>query len=396
MTQIRADQTKVVIKQMRTRLDDFYSCLFCCLNYIHDKEAFMEMCNVLNKELLCLVETLILIEETYQEELPLESEEPKDVNWSDEKDRMMEYRDSFLRHKFACQSDDAYIKPLIDRLEGAAECMARIDEELFPEDDCEIYVSYSKREMDNYILNRWAGENRKLRNDIAIAPIMHQKELIETKMNEAIAELHSIDTFFFSEDSSYIYYEGLGRHLWLMRHTDNAKYTIDKILGLIKTIEFLSSRIDRKFVFMDRENSPEEETEETRLKRNLEETLQSQLPKVLFRLKRCSNFLHKDFSEEFFDEMLRNLIVSEHSAKVCEKMCNRKINKFTLQIAGLLKENDVFGECSYKDLAKAIGFTKPTMESCVDYIRKQIDDEPEIQQWIIDYIVQYRNSHNGN
>ena len=88
MTQIRADQTKVVIKQMRTRLDDFYSCLVCCLNYIHDKEAFMEMCNVLNKELLCLVETLILIEETYQEELPLESEEPKDVNWSDEKDRM--------------------------------------------------------------------------------------------------------------------------------------------------------------------------------------------------------------------------------------------------------------------------------------------------------------------
>ena len=94
--------------------------------------------------------------------------------------------------------------------------------------------------------------------------------------------------------------------------------------------------------------------------------------------------------------MLRNLIVSEHSAKVCEKMCKRKINKFTLQIAGLLKENDVFGECSYKDLAKAIGFTKPTMESCVDYIRKQIDDEPEIQQWIIDYIVQYRNSHNGS
>ena len=390
MTQIRADQTKVVIKQMRTRLDDFYSCLFCCLNYIHDKEAFMEMCNVLNKELLCLVETLILIEETYQEELPLESEEPKDVNWSDEKDRMMKYRDSFLRHEFACQSDDAYIKPLIDRLEDAAECMARIDEELFPEDDCEIYVSYSKREMDNYNLNRWAQENRKLRNDIAIAPIKRQKELIETKMNEAIAELHSIGTFFFSEDSSYIYYEGLGRHLWQMRHTNNAKYTIDKILGLIKTIEYLCSRIDRKFVFIDRENSPEEETEETQLKRILEETLQSQLPKVLFRLKRCSEFLDKDFSEGFFDEMLRNLINSEHSAKVCEKMSMGKINKFTLQIAGLLKKLDVFCDCKNQNLAEAINFNNPTMESCVSYIRKQIDDEPEIQQWITDYIAQYK------
>lgn len=396
MTQIRADQTKVVIKQMRTRLDHFYFCLVCCLNYIHDKEAFMEMCNVLNKELLCLVETLILIEETYQEELPLESEEPKDVNWSDEKDRMMKYRDSFLRHEFACQSDDAYIKPLIDRLEGAAECMARIDEELFPEDDCEIYVSYSKREMDNYNLNGWAKENRKLRNDIARAPIKRQKELIETKMNEAIAELHSIGTFFFSEDSSYIYYEGLGRHLWQVRHTNNAKYTIDEILGLIKTIEFLSNRICRKFVFTDREYTPEEETEETRLMHSMEETLQNQLPKVVFRLKSCSEFLDKAFSHEFFDEMLRKLIDSKHSAKVCEKMSNRKFKKFTLQIAGLLKGIDVFCECSYKDLAKAIGFKQLTMESSVDYIRKQIDDEPEIQQWITNYTVQYRNSHNGN
>ena len=30
------------------------------------------------------------------------------------------------------------------------------------------------------------------------------------------------------------------------------------------------------------------------------------------------------------------------------------------------------------------------MDSCVSYIRKQIDDEPEIQQWITDYIAQYK------
>ena len=77
-------------------------------------------------------------------------------------------------------------------------------------------------------------------------------------------------------------------------------------------------------------------------------------------------------------------------------MSNRKFKKFTLQIAGLLKGIDVFCECSYKDLAKAIGFKQLTMKSSVDYIRKQIDDEPEIQQWITDYVVQYRNSHNGS
>ena len=389
------EQSKAAFNQMRTRLDDFYSCLDCCLNHIHDREAFKDMCNVLNKELQALIEFLRLLEDAFHEELPLETEEPKGVNWGDESERLIGFRDMILRHKFTLHSD-FYVTMLIDSFQKAADCMSRIDEELFPEDDYEIYVSYSMREMNNYKLNRWSREFRKLRNDIAEATFNRQNEHMQKRLDQAVEELHSVGTFFFSKDSSIIYHEGLGRHLWQIRHTDKPKSSIDDILGLIMTVEYLCSRIGRKFVFIDRENSPEEETEETRLKRNLEETLQSQLPKVLFRLKRCSEFLDKDFSEAFFDEMLRNLIASEHSAKVCEKMCNRKINKFTLQIAGLLKENDVFGECSYKDLAKAIGFTKPTMESCVDYIRKQIDDEPEIQQWIIDYIVQYRNSHNGS
>ena len=390
-----ADQPKAAFDQLRKRLDDFYSCLYCCLHHIHVKEAFLEMCNVLNKELQALIEFLRLLEDAFQEELPLESEEPKGVNWGEELERLIGFRNMILRHKLTLHSD-SYVTNLMKSFEKAAACMRRIDAELLPEDDYEIYVSYSMREMNNYKLNRWSKEFRKLRNDIAEATLNRRNEHIENRLNQAIEELHSVGTFFFSKDSSIIYHEGLGRHLWQIRHTDKPKSSIDDILGLIMTVEYLCSRIDRKFVFIDRENSPEEETEETRLKRNLEETLQSQLPKVLFRLKRCSNFLHKDFSEEFIDEMLRNLIASEHSAKVCEKMCKRKINKFTLQIAGLLKEIDVFVGCSSKDLAKAIDFKQPTVESCVDYIRKKIDDELEIQEWITNYTVQYRNSHNGS
>ena len=51
---------------------------------------------------------------------------------------------------------------------------------------------------------------------------------------------------------------------------------------------------------------------------------------------------------------------------------------------------------AYKDLAKAIDFKQPTVESCVAYIRKKINDELEIQEWITNYVVQYRNSHNGS
>ena len=380
---------------MRMRLDDFYSCLDCCLNHIHAREAFQDMCNVLNKELQALIESLRLLEDALHEELPLESEEPKGVNWGDESERLIGFRNMFLMHDFTLHSD-LYVKMLMDSLTDASKCMGRIDEDLIPIENSQLYVSYSKRELANYSNTRWVKEKRNLLNDVARAPISRQNEYMSRLLKKEIEALRLVDSYIISDDFSYIYHEAIGRSLWNIRISSNPDYSIEDILVKIKTVEFLSSRIEQKLVFIDCENNPEEETEETRLMHSMEETLQNQLPKVVFRLKSCSEFLDKAFSHEFFDEMLRKLIDSKHSSKVCEKMSNRKFKKFTLQIAGLLKGIDVFCECSYKDLAKAIGFKQLTMESSVDYIRKQIDDEPEIQQWITDYTVQYRNSHNGS
>ena len=278
----------------------------------------------------------------------------------------------------------------MDSLTDASKCMGRIDEDLIPIENSQLYVSYSKRELANYSNTRWVKEKRNLLNDVARAPISRQNEYMSRLLKKEIEALRLVDSYIISDDFSYIYHEAIGRSLWNIRISSNPDYSIEDILVKIKTVEFLSSRIEQKLVFIDCENNPEEETEETRLMHSMEETLQNQLPKVVFRLKSCSEFLDKAFSHEFFDEMLRKLIDSKLSAKVCEKMSDRKFKKFTLQIAGLLKGIDVFCECSYKDLAKAIGFKQLTMESSVDYIRKQIDDEPEIQQWIIDYIVKYK------
>ena len=374
---------------MRMRLDDFYSCLDCCLNHIHAREAFQDMCNVLNKELQALIESLRLLEDALHEELPLESEEPKGVNWGDESERLIGFRNMFLKHDFTLHSD-LYVKMLMDSLTDASKCMGRIDEDLIPIENSQLYVSYSKRELANYSNTRWVKEKRNLLNDVARAPISRQNEYMSRLLKKEIEALRLVDSYIISDDLSYIYHEAIGRSLWNIRISSNPDYSIEDILVKIKTVEFLSSRIEQKLVFIDCENNPEEETEETRLMHSMEETLQNQLPKVVFRLKSCSEFLDKAFSHEFFDEMLRKLIDSKLSAKVCEKMSDRKFKKFTLQIAGLLKGIDVFCECSYKDLAKAIGFKQLTMESSVDYIRKQIDDEPEIQQWITDYIAQYK------
>ena len=66
----------------------------------------------------------------------------------------------------------------------------------------------------DYVLNRWNKPSRELRNQLASAPSTHQAEYFQEKLDGVLAELHAIPGYFINEDSTIIYHEGLGRHLW--------------------------------------------------------------------------------------------------------------------------------------------------------------------------------------
>ena len=55
-----------------------------------------------------------------------------------------------------------------------------------------------------------------------------------------------------------------------------------------------------------------------------------------------------------------------------------------------MKDQRVFEECSYGDLADDMKFPKPRRDSRIDYIRHMVDDVPEIQEWLVAYIANYR------
>lgn len=375
--------------QLRVRLDDIYVCLADCLDRLRVQEAFDEVSDALCKEMDALLLYLGELEEQYEEELPLESEEPKDVEWLKESETMTTYRQQFQTHTFA--QNKASVVSLMKRLGIACEVMERIDQKLYPEDDPDIYASYSKRELKDYLLNRWNKASRELRNQLASAPSTHQKEYFEAKIAIVLEQLHDIPGYFINEDSTVIYYEGLGRHLWQLRHTTDFAHTMDDVLRMIKTAEYYSGRMQRKFIYLDRETSSEEEqNEQVRMERLVQETLQSQLSRAVFRLGFCKAHFAKEFSEGFLGKMFYDLIKSEHSAQVCDKMSMRKINKFTHQVAGVLRAQEVFVDCSYGDLADAMKFTSPRKQSRMDYIRHMVDDVPEIQTWLETYIQTYK------
>lgn len=376
-------------EKLRLHLDDIYACLDDCLKRFRVEDAFEEVSDALCKEMDVLLEQLGVLEEQYQEELPLEAEEPRGVEWMKDCDRMASFKQEFQTHSFS--RNRMAVSALTKKLDIAHEVMERIDAQLYPEADPDIYTSYSKRELMDYVLNRWNKPSRELRNQLASAPSTHQAEYFQEKLDGVLAELHAIPGYFINEDSTIIYHEGLGRHLWQLRHSDDFDHTMDEVLRLVKTAEYFSGRMHRKFIYLDRETSPEEEqNEQVRLDRLVQETLQNQLSMATMRLGFCKAYFAKDFSEGFVGKMLYELIKSEHSAKVCDKMSNRKIQKFIHQVAGVLKKCGAFQDCSHGEIVSAIGFNKPAAASRIDYIRKGVDDVPEIQRWLESYIANYR------
>lgn len=384
-------------ERLRLRLDDFYSCMEDCLNCLRVQDAFCEVCDALSKEMDELLTELSSLEEQYQEELPLEADEPKQVVWVTEGERMMEYRKKLQEHAFGMGSD--FVGSLVERLGQASETMTRIEDLLYTEEDADIYASYCKRELEDYAMSRWNRPFREIRNKLAMAPANHQDAFIDDLLEEVLSKIRGVSDFITNQQTDVIFYEALGRHLWQLRHTANSVMAMDEVLCLVKTAEYYCGRRQRKFIYLDRETCPEEEQDgQVRLERVKQETLQHQLEMVVFRLDMCKEFFAKGFTTEFVKKMLEDLIESEHCARVCEKMSQRKIRKFIHQIAGLLKDQRIFEECSYRELAIELKFEKPRCDSRIDYIRHMVDDEPEIQQWMVDYIARYREemkSRNG-
>lgn len=376
-------------EELRQRLNKLHACLMDCLFALQQKDSFYDMCSALVTESDAMIGYLSELEEQYQEELPLEKDEPKDVDWEQECEHLIEFVEEIQASQHYVGSE--LPKALCLKLSEICDSMRRIDEGLYPENDSDIYSSYSKRELEAYTMAGWNHDAREIRNQLAKPTNAHRPEYCKEQLELLLSQLRDVSGYLLNEESNIIFHKGLGRLLWQMRHDPEADSQIRDILYLIKGIEYYSARVGSKLTFLDFETSPNEEIDErVRLENLRQETLQNQHEKMAFRLCRCEQYLNTGFSCQWLREMLTNLINSEHSAQVCDKMKNRKLIKFMHQVAGVLKECDVFLDCTYGDITTAIGHTKPAKASRIDYMRKGVDDVPEIQEWLETYITNYR------
>ena len=98
---IRSDNYKPNQKRrLRDRLDSLYVCFDTCLNHFSQKPGFNAMCLALCMEMGDLQNELQSLLESYRENLPIAADEPADVNWNKEQDRLSQFIGSYKEHRY--------------------------------------------------------------------------------------------------------------------------------------------------------------------------------------------------------------------------------------------------------------------------------------------------------
>ena len=377
-------------QRLRKRLDDFYQLAEDALCRTYSNDGFSSICVSLSAELTDLCSLLSSLEAKYIEELPLVSEEPINVYWITEMERMNEMAEKTVLHEGELRSFSEMLK---QQMQDAGQIMERIDCSLCPEGDPDIFASYSKRMLAEYNKFKWNPQRRAIQAKITEASVAHQKERCQNLLDECLAHLKQISSMILGENDEVVYHEAIGRYIWHSVHNNAEESVIDKLLCLVKSVEYLCAKLEKKLTFLEQEAFfGMEESEAVRQETLKQKTLQNQCQVAAFRLGKLEGYFQASYTKEWIGRMLNDMVNSEYAALVCEKMKNRKLPKFIHQIAGVLKNCEVVSGCSYGDLVDALDYNRPLKSSRVDYVRHMIDDVPEIKAWLETYIVNYCES----
>lgn len=408
---IRSDNYKPNQKRrLRDRLDSLYVCFDTCLNHFSQKPGFNAMCLALCMEMGDLQNELQSLLESYRENLPIAADEPADVNWNKEQDRLSQFIGSYKEHRYyvkkkladdsakrSTSMSDILSLPFVPDdmayhlVGGIMELMQIMDEivdSLHPQDDADIYCAYCDRELREYSLHGWRRMLNNLMDAIAFSTSVHQSEYFEEQRKFNYERLQKMSPHCVNIEQSIIYREGLGRLLWIVGHKPDSQYCTEDVLSTVKSIEYFSGRLEKPLTFLDKENSPmEEANDKTRAANKRAFVEQNSINIAYFRTSKCEEFFEAGYDNEWVRKFWLAAIHDEKIGDLmCEKLCKRKMVKTIHQVAGALyakgvyKQNENYG--SYVD---AIDFNKPRRDSRIDYFRKGVDDEPLIQEWIINY-----------
>lgn len=427
----------ITIDQSNARglIDDMYSCMDACLDNVRQKSCFQIMCAGLNEELAGIEDALREFLDSVSEALPVQDEEPKDINWLEESERCLKYKDRFVDHRLYedtlmyANLDDIFTrftkkqmedetenapvptnmhslpyehpKFLVSKLKRMSDLMEIIFEALNPIDSS-IYVQYCKDEIQQFELHLWNRKLKDFRMELCAVSRIHLTEFYNQKISEYLNKLTQLAPEALNKEKAEVYYEGLGRYLWKIGHETEPKISIDEVLTMVRSAKYYSDLAEKEFTFHDREKSEEELKQPDVLAEVQKQTvIQNHFLGLVNFTCSCKDYFAAHYDRSWIDGFWRAMIYSPIDEYICTRLnADSKKYKVQCQIIGELKQKGVFCGSDMK-LAEAVhkGREKflPDIKTIYDYIRHpftkeknlkgaRLEENTAISNWIQSYV----------
>lgn len=245
-------------RSIRQQLDDLEYCLRTCLERIHEPKAFDDMCEALCSVALPTLNELLDNLEGYKVELPLSSEEHKDVQWMKEKDKFANLAEDFKNHSL-CGENFPRIVKVLENLSRTLELVKR-SFQAFTNSD--LFADYCERE---YAYFKMYGWNRRLDNiiddmseDFTSDDAMNY---YEEQLNKYLTQLSEESTKLVDVKERVIYQEALGHKIWAKAHKTKDPTPVDELLFLAAAAEYFGDLAGKKVIFLPKKINPNQQNE---------------------------------------------------------------------------------------------------------------------------------------
>lgn len=390
---------------VRKQLDNVVHCVETYLNKLSVRTSFLPMEIVLQNEIEALQQRLVTMAEKFATELPISAEEPRDVDWIAEQERIDALRLKFLQYaqNVVKQDDDTqseHIENIDNFLTFLGQTMLEIDDALHPIDSPEMYADYSKRELMQYEKFHWSKRQRQLRNKMATHIVhAHAEEYYKENMEDAVSLLKSVWPTCINTEKNYIYHEALGKCIWEFGHDANSDFSINEVMGIVKTVAYFGTKANIDTVFLDSEPTEEEAGTEAVQTLTLIETIrQNQLPSAIYFTNRCAAHFTEEYDEKWIRDMWTAAIDDETISPIlCKRLKGKGKNKAVCQMVGELQMRGVIDsdQCKNEELYTSLGLSRPDKSAIIDYIRKGFNDCQELHDWVANYTPASEENPNG-
>lgn len=366
---------------MRGRLDGIYAIAGLARTVVLSPKGFDAQCMVLCAELEALDVFLHDISDRYHSELPLATDELKDVILGDEIANIRNHVNS------VCQLAVTADSPSVEMLRRQADATCGTMEDLATwlifgiENNAMLMAEYARKVRFGYVNSRFLSDMQRRPETLLSSDdrnrIVARTETIRKRVNSMADNV-------ISRNGRSVRCDALGRYLWRTRYDAACDDPEKSVLFLIQTYDLYMERLAIPFSYLGVSpktaggNVGEEST------RRAAENRIREIKKIF--TVNCDKFFINCTWKERVAVLLGEMLDCECKNLVYEQLLSTKYFKFVHQIMGVLMDRKIIVGCTCEEVARTMRLFdtdtgKPSIDSRVRYMR-HLNECAEIIDWM--------------